>query len=189
MLHGFVPAVAAAELHGIALPEQVHGVRVVQPGRQAGRPADGLWQTVRASAPIGVRTADCVPVLLHAADGTTAAIHAGWRGAAAGIVERWLRARRWAGDPAHDWVAALGPAADGCCYEVGPEVMAAFGLAPQRGRLDLRGLLAVRLQALGCGIVERVGPCTMCGGPPWASWRRQGPIAGRNVAWIAPFKE
>lgn len=189
VLHAFEPADVGATPRGLVLPQQVHGVRVVQPERLAGRPADGLWQRPNRAVAIGVRTADCVPVLLQAPDGTTAAIHVGWRGAADRIVERWLTTRQRAGAPADGWVAALGPAADGCCYEVGPEVAAALGLPPRQGTIDLRAVLAERLRGLGCEIVERVGPCTICGGPPWASWRRQGPAAGRNIAWIASIKE
>jgi copper oxidase (laccase) domain-containing protein len=189
VLHAFESAAVADAPQDLVLPQQVHGVRVVQPERLAGRPADGLWQRPDRPLRIGVRTADCVPVLLHGPDGSTAAIHAGWRGAADRIVERWLAARRRAGAPAEGWAAALGPAADGCCYEVGPEVAGALGLPARHGKIDLRLILAKRLQLLGCEIVERVGPCTICGGPPWASWRRQGPAAGRNVAWIASIKE
>lgn len=182
--HGFEPAGAATLPPDLRMPEQVHGIRVVQPSRLRGLPADGLWLPAEGRGAIGVRTADCIPVLLAGPDDSVAAIHAGWRGVAGRIVERWLAARRRAG-VAGPWVAALGPAADGCCYEVGPEVAAAVGLSPRHGRIDLRRLLAGRLLALGCEVVESVGPCTICGGAPWASWRRQGPAAGRNVAWIA----
>lgn len=182
--HGFAPAGAATIPSSLHVPEQVHGVRVVQPGHLGGLPADGLWLPAGRRGAVGVRTADCTPVLLLGPDGSVAAIHAGWRGVAGRIVERWLGGRRRAGATG-PWVAALGPAADGCCYEVGPEVAAAVGLPPRRGRIDLRHLLAARLTALGCEVVEFVGPCTICGGAPWASWRRQGPAAGRNVAWIA----
>lgn len=189
--HGFVAAdtgalpPAAWLPAGLWLPEQVHGARVVQPQHLAGRPADGLWQR-GPGRPLGIRTADCVPVLLAAPEaGMVAAIHAGWRGAADRIVERFLQRMIRRGLPASVWAAALGPAADGCCYEVGPEVPAALGIvaAPT---VDLRRLIHDRLEALGVEDVESVGPCTICGGSPWASWRRQGASAGRNVAWIAP---
>jgi YfiH family protein len=147
---------------------------------------------------VAVVTADCVPLLIAAADGSVvAAVHAGWRGIAAGVVERALEAIRGAGATA-PLVAALGPAASGCCYEVGPEVAAALGLASARdaavtdgprGRpmLDLR--TAVRNRLIDAGIdprlVDRVGPCTICS-TGWPSWRREREHAERQVAWIAP---
>ena len=180
--HGFVAAGTRAERVPV-MPQQVHGVRVVHPrALAANAQADGLWTRDRA---VGVRTADCVPVLLGVrGERLAAAIHAGWRGVAQGIVERFLAraGRRWSLTPRR-WVVALGPAAGGCCYEVGPEVAAALGLPPRRGRIDLRELLRRRLVALGCTI-ELVGPCTICTST-WASYRRQGAAAGRNVAWIA----
>jgi hypothetical protein len=77
---------------------------------------------------LGVQTADCVPILLadtrrHA----VAAIHAGWRGTLARIVQKTLgRMLMEFGTRARDVVAALGPAIGGGCYEVGPEVAQAF---------------------------------------------------------------
>ncbi|RMF14511.1 MAG: laccase domain-containing protein [Candidatus Dadabacteria bacterium] len=182
--HGFCSE-ADALPEGLALPQQVHGVRVVQPCNLDSKPADGLWVS-RGVAPIGVRTADCIPVLLAHPDGVVAAIHAGWRGVAAHIVEQFLQrqdrrfGRKWG-----DWRAALGPAAGGCCYEVGPEVLAALGLSGGKQCIDLRELLRQRLEAVGVA-VDIVGPCTICSGGAWASYRRDGQAAGRNVAWIAP---
>lgn len=174
---------APAGVEAVRLPRQVHGTRVVRPESLGERPADGLW-TTRAGQRIGVRTADCVPVLLAHEDGAVAAIHAGWRGAAERIVLRFLGRSEGLGRPMAGWRAALGPAAGGCCYEVGPEVAVRFGRPGRRLRLDLRELLVERLEAVGVRC-ERVGPCTICGGPPWASWRREGRAAGRNVAVIA----
>ena len=77
---------------------------------------------------LAVQTADCVPILLadrrrHA----VAAVHAGWRGTLARIVEKTLGRMRMEFDTsAEDVVAALGPSIGGCCYEVGPEVATAF---------------------------------------------------------------
>ncbi|HVR04640.1 MAG TPA: laccase domain-containing protein, partial [Solirubrobacteraceae bacterium] len=71
--------------------------------------------------------ADCVPVVL-AARGAVAALHAGWRGLAGGVLEEGVRAlREVGGEP--PIVAVVGPCAGGCCYEVGEEVHAAFGAA------------------------------------------------------------
>jgi hypothetical protein len=77
---------------------------------------------------LGVQTADCVPVLLaDTKRRAVAAIHAGWRGTLARIVQKTLgRMRMEFGTRARDVVAALGPAIGGGCYEVGPEVAQAF---------------------------------------------------------------
>lgn len=77
---------------------------------------------------ISVRTADCLPVLI--ADPRTravAAVHAGWRGALARIVEKTAgEMRRVFGSKPEDLVAALGPSIRPCCYEVGDDVVEAF---------------------------------------------------------------
>jgi len=77
---------------------------------------------------LAVQTADCVPILL--VDGENrgvAAVHAGWRGTLARIVEKAIgRMQMQFGSQAADFLAAIGPAIGGCCYEVGTEVAAAF---------------------------------------------------------------
>lgn len=77
---------------------------------------------------LGVKTADCVPVLIgDARTGAAAAIHAGWRGTLARIVPRTLeRMSETYGTRPEDCIAAIGPAALACCYEVGAEVINAF---------------------------------------------------------------
>ena len=71
-----------------------------------------------------VRTADCLPVLLCSTDGAEiAAAHAGWRGLAAGVIERL--SRKWRMDPA-DLLVWLGPAISQPAFEVGDEVKEAF---------------------------------------------------------------
>jgi hypothetical protein len=150
----------------------------------------------RAGGPaVGVLTADCVPLLLATEGGTAvAAVHAGWRGLAARVVEVAVERLRTVA-PGCALVAAVGPAAGGCCYEVGPEVIAA--LAPSaarvatgpRGRplIDLGGVTVDRLRAAGLApdAIERIGPCTICS-TVWPSYRREGDRAGRALAFIAP---
>jgi hypothetical protein len=77
---------------------------------------------------LAVQTADCVPILLaDTKRRVVAAIHAGWRGTLARIMQKTIgRMRMEFGTRAADVVAALGPAIGGCCYEVGPEVAQAF---------------------------------------------------------------
>jgi hypothetical protein len=77
---------------------------------------------------LGVKTADCVPVIIgDPRSGACAAVHAGWRGTLAEIIKRALATlREEFGTEAKDVRAALGPAALGCCYEVGAEVIEPF---------------------------------------------------------------
>jgi purine-nucleoside/S-methyl-5'-thioadenosine phosphorylase / adenosine deaminase len=97
----------------------VHGATIRRaPGR--GRPGDGLW-TDAPGRPLLVFTADCLPIAIARADGrrpAVAALHVGWRGLLAGIVER--AAFRLGGRLA----AAIGPGIGPCCYEVGEDVAA-----------------------------------------------------------------
>ena len=77
---------------------------------------------------LAVQTADCVPILLvDPKNRAVAAVHAGWRGTLARIVEKAIgRMQMQFGSRAADLLAAIGPAIGGCCYEVGTEVAAAF---------------------------------------------------------------
>lgn len=174
-------------------PQQVHGRRIVRAQlERSDRPeADGVV-TERPELPIGVITADCIPLLwAHPERPEVAAVHAGWRGLAAGILEATIAEL---GGPA-GFRVALGPAADGCCYEVGEEVLDALAPPaatlfpshhPQRRKIALRQIAASRLQALGLppDRIQIVGPCTICS-PEWPSYRRAGQQAGRSLAWIA----
>lgn len=179
-------------------PHQVHGAVIVECREAGADPVDAdavLFRDPGCAG--GVAAADCVPLLLARADGSAAAaVHAGWRGIAAGVVETALRALA-AGHSSgrRDIVAAIGPAAGGCCYEVGPEVVAALAPSAARVRpsshrdrhlLDLRGVVSdrVRLAGVRDGAIEFVGPCTICSSD-WPSYRRLGDAAGRLVAWIA----
>lgn len=177
-------------------PRQVHGptVLAVRSPSSPAIPGDGAVASSGDCA-AAVVTADCVPVLL-AADGgrVVAALHAGWRGLAEGVLEEGLAVLAALAPAAPVW-AALGPAAGGCCYEVGPEVLAALVPASTRitptrdshARLDLRGAVLDRLLALGlqAAAIDLIGPCTICT-PPWPSYRREGTRAGRILSWIAP---
>ncbi len=84
--------------------------------------------TKSAGLLLAVQTADCVPILLvDPKNRAVAAVHAGWRGTLARIVAKTIgRMQMQFGTKAEDLLAATGPAIGGCCYEVGPEVAAAF---------------------------------------------------------------
>lgn len=102
---------------------QVHGgsvLRVSRPG--AAGEADALL-TEEPGLPLAVRTADCVPVVIHG-DTAVAVVHAGWRGLAAGVVANAMAALR----AHHPRRAAIGPSIGPCCYEVGTEVIDVLGV-------------------------------------------------------------
>jgi YfiH family protein len=174
---------------------QVHGASVVRTGApRGGAPpeADGQLATQPGVAPM-VLVADCLPIVV-ALPGAVTVLHAGWRGLAGGIVSTGLAAlTAAAGWPAGEAVAAIGPGAGGCCYEVGEEVHAAFAAhAPgvHRGRnLDLKAIARAELQAAGVGAVHDIGLCTLCAPPGLLfSHRRAGGVTGRQagIAWLAP---
>jgi YfiH family protein len=184
---------------GLLRPRQVHGVRVVQAQECApGIDADAV--VTRAAQPIGVVTADCIPVLAATADGrAVAAIHAGWRGLAAGVIEAGIDALRREA-PSQPLRAVVGPHIGPCCYEIDAPVLnalrhfdadldaAATHSRPGHHLLDL-GALA-RAALLRAGVSPReIGAlsssCTSCDVERFHSYRRDGPRAGRLVHWIA----
>jgi polyphenol oxidase len=137
-----------------------------------------------------VSIADCVPVyIVDAGARAVALVHAGWRGVAAGIVERALeRLRPWMGEEAEQLWLHCGPAICGRCYEVGPEVHAALLPAEPPPALptpiDLRRVIADRAIALGLA-PERLSVsahCTRCG--PGRFFSHRGGSASRQMAFL-----
>jgi purine-nucleoside/S-methyl-5'-thioadenosine phosphorylase / adenosine deaminase len=180
----------------VALPRQVHGVHIATAIAPEPRvEADGLV-TATPGLLVGIVTADCVPVLLvDRRRRVAAAIHAGWRGAAGGVVEAGIAHLRAAfGARPDDLEAAIGPAIGGCCYEVGPEVIEAFrqrtGATTEvawrtdgrRPRIDLRRAAQALLRAAGVPVVAILGPCTRCA-PGYHSYRREGARTGRQLSF------
>lgn len=143
---------------------------------------------------VGVTTADCVPITLVARSSAptpmaVAIIHAGWRGAAGGILERGLARMAGAfGVPPRDLDLHLGPSICGECYEVGPEVHEALGFDRPGGAapVDLAGALAARAIAAGVGPhrITRSGWCTRCNGHELLYSHRGGDV-GRQVSFVA----
>ncbi len=176
---------------GLALGRQVHEAHIHRadaPGHAGD--ADGQATTSRGIA-CTVLTADCLPVAVIAPGGV-AMLHAGWRGLAASVLEEGVAALRVAGEGESDGlVAAIGPGAGRCCYEVGDEVRAAFadeGEDVRAGRnLDLPLIAERRLRRSGVTEVHQTGLCTMCDRRErFFSHRRDGGVTGRQagVAWL-----
>ena len=175
--------------------EQVHGRRVVElPGARDLR-ADGAW-TRTPGCVCAVLTADCLPVLLcDRAGSRVAAVHAGWRGLAAGVIEAAVAAM---GVPPGRLLAWLGPAIGPADYEVDRPVYEAFARSPGRAaafapagpghwRLDIYALARARLAAAGVGEAWGGGLSTAAEPDRFYSYRRDG-VTGRmaSLIWIEP---
>lgn len=173
----------------ISLP-QVHGTDVIpmtkaDAGRGYTRPADGTgdgYVTEVAGLPLGVKSADCVPVLLEArdADGhvlAVSAVHAGWRGTAGGIVPNAVKALQKTCGDARIY-AAIGPCIGRCCFEVGKDCVEVFeqGLGTdlvqkcfrqaENGKFYGDLVQVNRLLLLGAGLtdaqIDTADICTCC---------------------------
>jgi YfiH family protein len=185
-----------SERHGVRLAygRQVHGAevrRVVTMPEDGDDPpeADGQATALTGIAPT-VLTADCLPVAV-AGSGAVAMLHAGWRGLAGGVIPEGVRALRELG-AAGPLVAAIGPGAGACCYEVGDEVHAVFeqgGHSARRGdKLDLKAIARSELARAGVGVVHDVELCTICAGTTlFYSHRRDRGRTGRQggIAWLS----
>lgn len=174
---------ASLDLPPFALGGQVHGDHLEEVGpANAGRGfqgpgdvlsgADGLF-TLSRGVPVAVATADCVPVIIASqAAEMIAVVHAGWRGTAAGILDRALDRFSAPRTQPDQVFIAIGPAAGGCCYEVGREVVEAVAAATgpsgpvtgeRNGRrtLDLVATIAGMAADRGYQNVEVAGLCTI----------------------------
>jgi YfiH family protein len=170
---GFSEAVHAAQVHGTRV---LHHEAAGTAGLFLADEADG-HATRAPGVLLTVSVADCIPIsLVDPERRAVALLHGGWRGVAAGIVERGiaeLAAR--AGSHARSLYLHFGPAICGACYEVGPEVHEALGKArPSAAQpIDLRAVAAER--ALGCGVpaaqLSISAYCTRCSGSPFFSHR------------------
>jgi YfiH family protein len=187
---------------------QVHGREVCATPRGAPVPAPGTTDAdaVVVTSPgvvASVRIADCVPVLIaDRGHRVVAAVHAGWRGTAAGVSAAAVRAIRERGVPTEDLVALIGPSIGPCCYQVDGRVFDSFAAAwpgagswfvddgPGRWRLDLWRANQDQLVAEGVptAAIESAGLCTVHHPDDWFSHRRDGERAGRMVAavWLPP---
>ena len=173
---------------GVALVSQVHGSSVIAadcPGLLG--EADALLTRQRGLL-LAIRTADCVPVLVVGHDGEVAAIHAGWRGIAAGVIPAALSAM------AAPRLAVVGPCISTAAYQVGEEVIdgivaagvpasvvvdRSYGVRPHA---DLKA--AARWQLAQSGVSVEVLPhCTFLDAD-LHSYRRDGVRSGRLAAVI-----
>lgn len=172
----------AGEAGDVLMPVQTHSCNVAEVKAGSASPEDSDALICRqAGVRIGVRTADCVPILLYAPDiSAVAAVHAGWKGSLNGIVNNTLERLRAMGADISRIEACFGPSICGSCYEVSPEMIAEFKGAGfgecviGERNLDLE---AVNHQLLReCGVAEEnIGSLHICTRetPGLPSWRRE----------------
>lgn len=196
---GTAPAVSLAralKVPTVALPHQVHGTAVARwPQDAAGSAADAVWSDQKGVV-CAVRTADCLPLLLvDAGQSCVAAVHAGWRGLAAGVIEATLAALPVEAAQLRVW---LGPAIGPQHFEVGPEVRAAFVRADStcgdafragagdRYFADLYDLAHRRLTRAGvpAAAIGGGGLCTFADPQRWYSYRRTPGEPGRMLSFV-----
>ncbi len=185
--------------------KQVHGTDALVVDRPLAESDqfEGGWDALVTDQPgvtVAVRTADCVPVLVHDPQRrVVAAIHAGWRGAVAGIVTKTitLMVARFGSDVT-DLRVSIGPSAGPCCYEVDRPVLEQLPGAltdwrrvvhdhrGDKARLDLKQLIRRQVERLGIDAsnVSAVNLCTICHDDLFYSYRREGLVKGTMVSGI-----
>ena len=193
--HGFGTRMASPPL-AITL-RQIHSAQVCNAHPLTDRQCEGdALVTDDIGRRIGVRTADCVPILLlDSRRRAVSAVHAGWRGTVAGIVAHAIEKMQldFASQPA-DIFAAFGPCIRECCYEVGPEVAVRFSkLFPEwppvtgKRHLDLAEANRRHLSAAGVPASQIFDSalCTVCRPEHFFSYRREPQNPGRMLSSIA----
>lgn len=185
--------------------KQVHGTDalVVDRSLSSDDRFHGAWDALVTDQPgvmVAVRTADCVPVLVHdPKHRVVAAIHAGWRGAVAGIVPKTiaLMQSRFGSDAAQLRLS-IGPSAGPCCYEVDEPVLdklresfrgwekVVAGHRSGKAHLDLKALIREQIMVSGASpdAITAVNLCTICHEDLFFSYRREGKVIGTMVSAI-----
>ena len=192
---------AGACAHRLTTAEQVHGDAIVRvtaenaghgvlaggvPGPVAG--ADALW-TTEVGVPLMLFFADCVPiVLVSESPRAIAVVHAGWRGALAGIAGKAVREMQTEIGAAHV-SAYVGPHVGACCYEVDPHIVSQFAnmfvtIPRASDRLDLAAAVAEDLDRAGISRERQwhLGICTAHNRDRFFSYRAEG-RTGRHCAF------
>jgi YfiH family protein len=185
--HGFGTREDQLSQDEMASLRQIHsGVVLRTDGLGIAGAGDALV-TAQPRVGVSVRTADCYPILIaDRRNRAVAAVHAGWRGTAAGIVQNALRTLHSEfGSKPEDFLAAIGPGIGVCCYEVGQEVALQFG---HQAACHLNLAEANLRQLTNAGVARRhidvLGGCTRCDQSLFYSYRRDQARAGRMISFI-----
>lgn len=170
----------------------------------------GLENTAPAPSALGIKTADCLPVLILAPSARVAALHCGWKSAVQGILPEMLRLFKQAGEDIRELEIAIGPGAQACCFEIGSDTRTQFETAisglktnsaqeiiRQRQAAEdstkcfgsIRDLLLAQAYTLGVQPQQVVSSdaCTICGSgcsSSYFSFRREPENPGRQLSWI-----
>lgn len=194
-----VAVAAGYDPAGLQVTKHVHGTAVWRVGEPTPEPPEFDGLVCDRSGPVlGAFAADCVPILFaEPVARVCGAAHAGWRGALAGVAERVVERMVEAGADAAQVRVALGPSIGPCCFEVGPEVVAAFrarmgdlpGLVvagPHKDHVDLRVALGWSLAQAGVTAerIDAAPPCTRCHPDRFFSYRRDGFEGGVHMGFI-----
>jgi YfiH family protein len=169
---------------------QVHGATVAWANTQ--HPDADAVITAEGDGAVAVFTADCAPVALASPEGVIAAVHAGWRGLDAGVIEAAVAALRAAG--ASSVSAALGPCIHPCCYEFSePDLVGLVSRygdgirsATTSGRLalDLPAAVGAALQRAGAELVVVADSCTSCSPGYFSHRARRERERQAGVVWL-----
>jgi len=190
-------------LVGLMQVHQADVVEVTDPWRPGQGPRADAMVTARPGIALGIVTADCAPILLvDQRAGVVGAVHAGWRGTVAGVIEAAVAAMARLGADPPAIVAAIGPCIAQSSYEVGPDLYGAVlacdadgarffapGRRESRWQFDLAGYCAARLAGAGVQAVSLLAEDTAADAARFFSHRRRtlgegGPI-GHQISIIA----
>jgi len=184
-------AASLTEFQGIVVSRQVHGTRILAhpsgQGLRVAADADGHL-TAMPGLLLAVTVADCIPVyVLDPVSRLVALLHSGWRGVAAGVLERGIAMCLANGSLVGNLLIHCGVGICGTCYEVGSEVFQANGLtapADGKGVLDLRFILSEQAKGLGVSHVSTSSLCSRHCRDSFLSHRGSAGGDGRMVAYL-----
>lgn len=198
--HGFVTNELNLKAYDLTLPLNIDGVSNISLAKQVHGKAilsakdlgiDGDAFLVKSGEACGVRTADCVPlILLSGCRSIGAVVHAGWQGACIGIVEDSVRRMKEAGIKISDLSVYIGPSALDCCYEVGEEVANRFSSGKRYcgGKIYLSIPEYLKNVLMNLGVLEdqifSAEVCTICS-KDFFSYRKNAEDSGRFLTYLA----
>lgn len=181
----------------LAIPQQSHTdvIKIVtQPGEYES--CDGLITAI-PNVFLSIKVADCAAVIVYDVEKhVCGAFHAGWRGAAAGIVKKGIAMMvEEFNCESRNILSFVSPCAGVCCYEIGCDVAPFFKekvLSVRNRKLYLNMKEEIKSQLVSEGLPEKnieIHPdCTICKGDVYHSYRRDGEKSGRMMAFIGKIK-